>query len=406
MNKEILPGNLIYQPDNLALSTKSAAYPGFPVPADQVVETLTNGQAVWLECNAGDLLRIDPMMGRGEILLIAACANNSGLAKLVPNTEIQIGLLDRLQYDRQETDSRISARGLKPEQLAGICLLTDATTSEYSLSIPSDLDLVLVMGNPAEDLVLGNSHCQVKITLQHELTRVPILPDPLWTPKDEIHIPRASARAYHVKAGEYIQVLDVDGRQCSDFMALNLARLDQNLERFIDSTVSRTLNGNAYPTPGLFDKFFDQDMTHMLSVIQDTVGRHDTFALACTAKGYEDRGFPGHLNCSDNISDALEPEGVERKRAWPAINFFFNSWIDAHQNQLSSDESWSRAGDYVLMQAQQDLLCVSTACPDDIDPINGWNPTDIHVRIYDAGAPFRRSVAYRSSPDAQPPIDG
>ena len=47
------------------------------------------------------------------------------------------------------------------------------------------------------------------------------------------------------------------------------------------------------PIPGLFDKFYDQDMQPLLAVMQDTVGRHDTFALACTARGYEERGFPG-----------------------------------------------------------------------------------------------------------------
>ena len=31
---------------------------------------------------------------------------------------------------------------------------------------------------------------------------------------------------------------------------------------------------------------------------------------------------------------------------------------------------------------QKDLVCVSSGCPDDIDPANDWNPTDIFVRIY------------------------
>ena len=29
-----------------------------------------------------------------------------------------------------------------------------------------------------------------------------------------------------------------------------------------------------------------------------------------------------------------------------------------------------------------DLVCASSACPDDIDPANAWNPTDVHVRVY------------------------
>ena len=191
-------------------------------------------------------------------------------------------------------------------------------------------------------------------------------------------------------------------RQCSDFMAMHLADLEAGRERFIDSTVTRTLVGGAYPIPGLFSRFFDQDMRPLISVEQDTVGRHDTFALACTAVGYENRGYPGHINCSDNISDAWMPWDVGRKRAWPAINFFFNSQIDPHSNLLSSDEAWSRPGDYVAMRALDDLLCVSTACPDDVDPINGWNPTEVHVRIYEDDTSVTKAIAYRPTPDAEP----
>ena len=228
------------------------------------------------------------------------------------------------------------------------------------------------------------------------------LPDPLGEIREEFRVPRASARAYKVAKGEYIQVIDVEGRQCSDFMAINCQALEQGRERFIDSTVSRTLAGGAYPQPGLHDKFFDQDMQPLLAVVQDTVGRHDTFALACTEYGYAERGFPGHINCSDNISYAYQPFGIQPRRAWPAINFFFNSWINSADNQLQSDEAWSRPGDYVVMRALTDLICVTTACPDDIDPINGWNPTEIHVRIYQPEADIPRSIGYRSLPESEP----
>lgn len=225
------------------------------------------------------------------------------------------------------------------------------------------------------------------------------LPEPLGKIVDEWRISRGTARAYPVRKGQFVQVIDVEGQQCSDFMAMRADALDAGVERYIDSTVSRTMSRSAYPLPGLHDKFFDQDIRPLLAVRQDTVGRHDTFALACTARGYEERGFPGHVNCSDNISDAFEPYSIGRRRAWPAINFFFNSWIDWADHAISSDEAWSRPGDYVAMQALTDLVCVSTACPDDVDPINGWNPTDIHVRIYEETSTITHSVAWRANPE-------
>lgn len=64
------------------------------------------------------------------------------------------------------------------------------------------------------------------------------------------------------------------------------------------------------------------DMQGLVEVVQDTVGRHDTFNLACTARYYEDMGYFGHANCSDNFNAALDPFGIEDRKGWPAINFF------------------------------------------------------------------------------------
>ena len=102
-------------------------------------------------------------------------------------------------------------------------------------------------------------------------------------------------------------MIDVEGKQCSDFLAFHRAKLEDGVERGLDSTVTRTLMGNAYPTPGLQGKFYDVDMDPLVEVVRDTVGRHDTFALACTAKYYEDMGYPGHTNCTDNFNARARP---------------------------------------------------------------------------------------------------
>ena len=144
--------------------------------------------------------------------------------------------------------------------------------------------------------------------------------------------------------------------------------------------------GNAYPTPGLTGKFYDADMVALVEVVRDTVGRHDTFALACNAKYYEDMGYPGHVNCTDNFNVQVEPYAIAARKGWPALNFFFNTAFNA-DNILVTDEPWSRPGDYVLLRALTDLVCASSACPDDVDAANAWDPTDIHVRVYGGRSP-------------------
>ncbi|MEL7394852.1 MAG: DUF1989 domain-containing protein [Pseudomonadota bacterium] len=224
--------------------------------------------------------------------------------------------------------------------------------------------------------------------------------DPLADPIHDVNIQPGDAKSYEVKKGQYIQILDVQGRECSDFQAFSLRDLDKGLEREIDPTTTRTLMGSLYPTPGIFSKYWTVDQQPLVEIVQDTCGRHDTFGLACTARYYEDMGYPGHVNCSDNMNADLEKYGIRPRGGWPAINFFFNTTLD-DTHALGMDDPWSRPGDYVLLRALSDLICVSSACPCDIDQANGWNPTDIQVRTYGATETFSRSVGYRKSAEAE-----
>ncbi|MEQ9676010.1 MAG: DUF1989 domain-containing protein, partial [Roseovarius indicus] len=225
-------------------------------------------------------------------------------------------------------------------------------------------------------------------------------PDPLADPLHDINIQPGNAISYEVKKGEYIQVLDVQGRECSDFQAFALRDLDKGIEREIDPTTTRTLMGLVYPSPGIFSKYWNVDQQPLVEIVQDTCGRHDTFGLACTARYYEELGYPGHVNCSDNINKDLAQYNIRPRAGWPAINFFFNTMLD-ETNAIGMDDPWSRPGDYVLLKALTDLVCVSTACPCDVDQANGWNPTDIQVRTYGASETFSRSVGYRKSAESE-----
>ncbi|WP_430466030.1 DUF1989 domain-containing protein [Tabrizicola sp.] len=227
------------------------------------------------------------------------------------------------------------------------------------------------------------------------------LPDPLAEPVLDLRVKSATAESYFVKAGDYIQIIDVEGRQCTDFQCFDARKLDRGIQHALDVTTSRTLMGHAYSMPGLHSKYFDQDWVPLVEVVQDTVGRHDAFAMACASKYYDDIGYPGHVNCSDNFNGALAKHGVDARPGWMAVNLFFNTNIDAH-GVLISDEPWSRPGDYVLFRALTDIVCVNSACPDDTSPANGWYLSDIHVRTYPGAEKFSRSIAYRPTPESEP----
>ena len=355
------------------------------------------GEAVWLNLNAGDLVALaaDGERATAHIAVLNETGEHAPELLKLDKGVLEFGeKMDVADFASEEIMARLAVHNRRLESLRWA--VYSLSTEPAVLQTHKSGTLIAVCRGAPENTSHGDGG-GICIAMQQAAGGLR-LPEPLGQLCEEIHIPRGTARAYTMAAGEYVQIIDAEGRQCSDFMAMNAQELEAGRERYIDTAVTRTLAGGAYPLPGLYDKFFDQDMKPLLSVEQDTVGRHDTFALACTARGYEERGFPGHANCSDNITAAYAPYNIGARAAWPAINFFFNSWIAPGDSCLRVDEAWSRPGDYVLMRALTDLVCVSTACPDDIDPINGWNPTDIYVRIYSQVCAGDKGRIYRSLP--------
>lgn len=410
------PISWLYHPPDGGLDSTSRHYHGYN--PDQHVSTLRPDRAVKLSLQADDLVRLVNCDGATPVLLLAI--NETGesdfatigleanpLEKLVDlqvgdqSNHPRLGIARILQWYRNLGGEK------KVSQLVATRLFNSKTPIDEMFVIRATADTTLWLlvhpdkGSIEKHLFTGGMGGSVEFEHIHNKSSVRRLPEPLGEVREEFTIPKGTAKAYTVETGEIVQIIDVLGQQCSDFMAMNARSLERGQERFIDSTVTRSMVRSAYPAPGLHDKFFDQDIQPLLKIKQDTCGRHDTFAYACTARGYEERGFFGHLNCSDNISMQYERFGIKHRVAWPAINFFFNSWIDHSNNLIQTDEAWSRPGDYVAMEAMTDLVAVSTACPDDVGLINGWNPTDIHVRIYKKNTSVQYAVAYRSEPDAE-----
>jgi aminomethyltransferase len=370
---------------------------------------VAGGGAVVVALSAGDTLRIVDKEGRqrGELGVFAPDGRPDPGA-LGARASGPAGGLNRLLMGEGEQAAVIAAalkrRGMPGRIDRAVALFEHESAPGEEVGFTAERDCVLIL-HAAGDVMVPDEQTPVTdlillVQRAHPPERKePVLPEPLAEPRLDFRVPRASALAYEVAEGEYIQVIDVEGRQCSDFLAFNSRRLQGGIERGLEVTTTRTLNAMGYPGPGLYAKFFDQDMQPLVEVIRDTVGRHDAFALACTARYYENMGYPGHPNCSDNFNAALAPYGVAARRGWPAINYLYNTTLGA-DNALTLDEPWSRPGDYVLMRASTDLVCASSACPDDIDACNGWNPTEVHVRIYPRHRTFSKAIATRMTPDA------
>ena len=362
---------------------------------------------------AGDRITVTDPEGcqPGEVFLIpdgsGPCSPLFGAAK----GRSLAAVLAEAGHRAASVRNLIVSRGIDAARLDSEEVFSGETAAGTRVSARASGDGLIVIHASGQTMEPDRQDAPTKLLVDIEGIRGPMrsgsndiwsdLPEPLAPVKAELRIHAATASAYRVAKGDYIQIIDVAGRQCSDFLAFDAAELAEGREVEIDATTTRTLMCSTTPGPGLHSKFFDARMRPMVETIRDTVGRHDTFLLACSPKYYEDMGYPGHDNCTDNFNRALAEHAVKPRTGWPAINFFYNTFVDDN-DAIGLDEPWSRPGDYVLLRAMTDLVCASSSCTDDVDPANAWNPTDIHVRIYNKDCEFSKGVAHRMTPTADP----
>ena len=318
--------------------------------------------------------------------------------------------IKKILFNKNETSLQalfqLKKRNLDIEKSKSAILFNKDTVAKETIKLKSKDKCYCIISAPGNAMLVHEQNPSTDLTVlvkraeKKQDKEFSVIPDPVYDPSREIDIKRTTADAYQVKEGDYIQIITPTGRQCSDFVAFDTAKLDKGQENGLDWQTTRTFMGHTFPGPGLFSKFYDVDHEPLIEVIRDTVGIHDTFNLACTSKYYEDAGYFGHANCSDNLNESMEKYGVRKKRGWHAINLFFNTSAGG-QNSVLSDESYARPGDYVIFRALKDLTCGTTACPSDIDSCNGWNPTDIFVRTYDKKKEFTKSFGFRMKTDSE-----
>ncbi|MCD6020672.1 MAG: hypothetical protein K0R20_382 [Actinomycetia bacterium] len=393
---------------------RSLTVPGL-LPEDPYLERywVRPGGATVLALEGDDRLTIrDPDGGQAAEVTALAPDGSEDAAALGARADAPATVLRSLigsgADGARDVIDALAGHGLDPTHATAVRLFGQWSPAGSVHSFTAERPVVVVIAAPEGASVLEGgvpaSDLDVEVRRTRPRTHDQLeLPPPLAEPRLDFRVDRATALSYEVKAGEYIQIIDLQGKQCSDFLAFHRRKLEDGIERGFDPTITRTLMGNAFPQPGLYSKFYDLDMDVLVEVIRDTVGRHDSFLLACTSRYYESLGYFGHTNCTDNFNGQLETYAIAPRKGWQALNFFYNTMF-ATDHLLVFDEPWSRPGDYVLLRAATDLVCASSACPDDVDPANGWDPTEVHVRVYSPEHTFSAAIAHRVTPDAEPTL--
>ena len=123
----------------------------------------------------------------------------------------------------------------------------------------------------------------------------------------------------------------------------------------------------------------------MLTITEDTVGRHDTLGGACAAESNtvryaHDRKFMH--SCRDNFVHALLAwsDDLTKRDIGSNVNFFMNVPL-TQAGGLSFEDGISGPGEYVELVAEMNVLVLISNCPQLNNPCSGFDPTPVEFIV-------------------------
>lgn len=195
-------------------------------------------------------------------------------------------------------------------------------------------------------------------------------------------IPAGEPWVGRVARAQILRIVDLEGNQAVDTLFYNAA---DTAEHYSAQDTIRAQR-NIYLSTG--SQLRSNLGRTMLTITEDTCGRHDTLGGACSAESNTVRyALEKHYmhSCRDNFLAALGQYGHGlSKRDLPSnINFFMNVPVTP-QGGLQFADGISGPGRYVQLRAEMDVLVLISNCPQLNNPCNAYNPTPVQILIWAA----------------------
>src|ERR1043166_6245504 len=132
----------------------------------------------------------------------------------------------------------------------------------------------------------------------------------------------------------------------------------------------------------------------LLTIVPDTLGRHDTLGGACSMESNMVRYAieKRHMHaCRQSFVKATLAwgRGLEKRDLSPNINFFMNVPVTP-EGGLTFEDGVSGPGKYVELRAEMNVLVLISNCPQLNNPCNAYNPTPVRLLVWDAGCRVRQ----------------
>ena len=191
---------------------------------------------------------------------------------------------------------------------------------------------------------------------------------------DEV-VPAGQPWGARIAVQDVLTIIDLEGQQAVDFLCYDGG--DPQDRYCATNTVK--VQGNIFV--GLGSVLYSDSGKSLMTVIEDTVGKHDTVYGCCSnPNNFLRYGVHTTESCYSNFETILKRYDLSRSAIVPNVNWFMSVPV-LEDGRVGVAAAALKPGSHVALRAERDVLTVLSNCPQMHNPCNGYNLTPIRVTV-------------------------
>jgi len=183
-----------------------------------------------------------------------------------------------------------------------------------------------------------------------------------------------TGEAITLKQGQVIRIIDIEGGQVADLFCFAKGKVEEALSS------GHTTDYNSKLFLSVDDVLYSNQSNPMFTITADQVGKHFMLYAPCSQKMFE-KSYgvsKAHPNCLNNLVNALKKFGIKTSQITTPLNIFMN--IDISElGEITIMPPKSKAGDFIELRAEMDLIVGITACSAGVCNNFEWTPIDVVI---------------------------
>jgi uncharacterized protein len=190
----------------------------------------------------------------------------------------------------------------------------------------------------------------------------------------EIVVPAREGRGVILRAGQLLDIIDLEGHQVGDLVAWRRGGVREYM------SPAHTVSCNASIRLGAGSQLFTNRRNPIFTILRDDVGKHDIVVPCCDPERYSrDFGQHDHPSCLRNLEQARDLLGesfdIRGEQAW---NVFMHNRVTP-EGRVVTDPAAHPVGATITLRAEMDVVALLSACPQDLTPCKDFNPTPMKL---------------------------